>query len=213
MTRPIKLSTLNAATVTHDPFDFFAVDNVLTPGSLQAIRKDFPRIDKPGIYPVDALQFGPNFAALLADITSDRLRAIIGNKFGIDLSGLPLMVTVRGHAQQKDGRIHCDSKDKVVTCLLYLNDEWDVAEGRLRMLRNGDDIENYAAEIPASGGSFAAFRVTPTSWHGHKPFVGERRYIMFNWIRSEDAFKRHEWRHRLSSLVKKIVPFFYKKHG
>lgn len=213
MTRPIKLSTLNAATVTHDPFDFLAVDNVLTPGSLQAIREDFPHIDKPGIYPVDALQFGPNFAALLADITSDRLRTIIGNKFGIDLSGLPLMVTVRGHAQQKDGRIHCDSKDKVVTCLLYLNDEWDVAEGRLRMLRNGDDIENYAAEIPASGGSFAAFRVTPTSWHGHKPFVGERRYIMFNWIRSEDAFKRHEWRHRLSSLVKKIVPFFYKKHG
>ena len=213
MTGLIKLSTLNAAPVRHDPFDFFAVENILTPGSLQAIQQDFPMIDKPGIYPVSALQFGPNFAALLREVKSERLSAIIGNKFGIDLTGLPLMVTVRGHAQQKDGRIHCDSKDKVVTCLLYLNDEWDAAEGRLRMLRNGEDIENYAAEISASGGSFAAFRVTPTSWHGHKPFVGERRYIMFNWIRSKDALKSHEWRHRLSSLVKKIIPSFYKKRG
>ena len=211
MSEIIDCSAIEAACVAHDPFDFFAVDNVLSPGSLDAIRHDFPSIEKPGIYPVDTLTYGAAFAKLIAEVKSSQLSEIVGKKFGIDLTRLPLMVTVRGHAQQKDGRIHCDSKDKVVTCLLYLNEAWDAAGGRLRMLKDGQNIENYAAEIPASGGSFAAFRVTPSSWHGHKPFVGERRYIMFNWIRSEEALKSHEGRHRLSSFFKKLFPFFYQR--
>jgi hypothetical protein len=211
MSEFIDISKINNATVIHNPFDFFQIDQVLNPGSLEAIRNDFPAIDKPGIYPVGSLKYGAAFAKLIAEVKSSQLCAVIGSKFGIDLSDLPLMVTVRGHAQQKDGRIHCDSCDKVVTCLLYLNEAWDAEGGRLRILRDGQNIENYAAEIPASGGSFAAFRVTPSSWHGHKPFVGERRYIMFNWIRSDEALKSHEGRHRLSSFVKKLIPFFYKK--
>jgi len=210
MTEIIDLRAIEQASVTRSPFDFFTVQNALTHTSLEAIRADFPKIDKPGIFPLTSLTYGPAFSALLKEINSSQLSDIIGQKFGIDLSKLPLMVTVRGHAQQKDGRIHCDSKDKVITCLLYLNEEWDAAGGRLRMLRDGENIENYAAEIPASGGSFAAFRVTPSSWHGHKPFIGERRYIMFNWIRSDKARRSHEWRHRLSSIIKNIVPFFYK---
>jgi len=207
----INLPAIEATVVTHDPFDFFAIDNVLRSGSLEAIRHDFPNIEKPGIYPIGSLIYGGAFAKLIAEVKSAQLSEILGKKFDIDLTGLPLMVTVRGHAQQKDGRIHCDSKDKVVTCLLYLNEAWDVAGGRLRMLKDGQNIENYAAEIPASGGSFAAFRVTPSSWHGHTRFVGERRYIMFNWIRSKEALKSHEGRHRLSSFIKKMVPFFYKR--
>ena len=210
MTNMIDFTAIELAPVIHSPFDFFAVQNVLTPNRLKAIRDDFPTIEKPGIFPLTALTYGPAFASLIEDVQSSRLSEIIGKKFGVDLTSLPLMVTVRGQAQQKDGRIHCDSKDKVITCLLYLNDEWDSAGGRLRMLRNGKDIENYAAEIPASGGSFAAFRVTPSAWHGHKSFVGERRYIMFNWIRSDKARRSHEWRHRLSSIVKRTIPFFYK---
>ena len=210
MTDPINLEAIAASPVAHDPFDFFAVENVLTPGALEAVRKDFPAIDKPGIYPIADLAGGPAFTALVDAIRSPEMAKLIGTKFGIDLEGLPLMITARGRAQQKDGRIHCDSKDKVVTCLLYLNEEWDAAGGRLRMLRNGKDIEDYAAEIPAHGGSFAAFRVTPSSWHGHKPYVGERRYLMFNWIRSDDARRSHERRHSLSARVKKLIPFFYK---
>ena len=211
MTEMIDFSAIEQASVNHSPFDFFAVQNALTRTSLEAIRADFPAIDTPGIFPLSSLSYGPAFASLIAEVKSSRLSDVIGQKFGVDLSTLPLMVTVRGQAQQKDGRIHCDSRDKIITCLLYLNEEWDAAGGRLRMLRNGEDIEDYAAEIPASGGSFAAFRVTPSSWHGHKPFVGERRYIMFNWIRSDQALRSHEGRHRLSSIVKRVMPFFYKR--
>jgi hypothetical protein len=207
----INFSAIEASPVASQPFDYFAAGQVLHEGALEAIRSDFPVIDSPGIFPLSALSYGPAFAELIKEVRSAQMREVISQKFGIDVTNMPLMVTVRGHAQKKDGRIHCDSKDKVVTCLLYLNEQWDAAGGRLRMLRDGENIENYAAEIPASGGSFAAFRVTPTSWHGHKPFVGERRYIMFNWIRSDEARRSHEWRHRLSSLLKPFIPFFYKK--
>ena len=210
MTDLIDLASIASCPVTHQPFDFFAVENVLAPGALQSIRDDFPSIDKPGLYPIASVTGGPSFTALVETIKGSEFAKLIGNKFGVDLNGLPMMITVRGMAQQKDGRIHCDSKDKIITCLLYLNEQWDAAGGRLRMLRNENDIEDYAAEIPAHGGSFAAFRVTPQSWHGHKPYVGERRYLMFNWIRSDDALRHHEIRHSLSARFKKLIPMFYK---
>ena len=208
----INMDAIASCPVAHEPFDFFAVDNVLTPVALDQVRQDFPSIKKPGLYPASDFQGGPAFAELLETIRSPDFSKLIGDKFGIDLQNLPMMVTVRGMAQQKDGRIHCDNKDKVVTCLLYLNERWDAAGGRLRMLRNGNDIEDFAAEVPAHGGSFAAFRVTPHSWHGHKPYVGERRYLMFNWIRSEDARRNHELRHHFSAHIKKLLPFFYRGH-
>ena len=206
----INLASIADCPVTHDPFDFFVVESVLSHDALDAIRRDFPVLEKPGLYPLSDVEGGEAFKNLVASIRSPAFSRMIGHKFDVDLEGLPLMITVRGRAQQKDGRIHCDSKDKVITCLLYLNETWDDEGGRLRMLRNGTDIEDYAAEIPAHGGSFAAFRVTPSSWHGHKPFVGERRYLMMNWIRSDDALRAHEGRHRISAFMKKILPFFYK---
>jgi SM-20-related protein len=210
MSGPIKIDVIETVPVTHHPFDFFAVTGVLDPDRLADIRRDFPVIEKPGLYPADSVAGGPAFRALLDDVRSDRLRNVIEKKFDVALEGLPLMITVRGHAQLKDGRIHCDSKDKVITCLLYLNEQWDSEGGRLRMLHNDYDLETYAAEIPAAGGVFASFRVTPQSWHGHKPFAGERRYVMFNWIRSEDAERRHRFRHRLSQFFKSLFPMFYR---
>ena len=121
MTNMIDFTAIELAPVIHSPFDFFAVQNVLTPNRLKAIRDDFPTIEKPGIFPLTALTYGPAFASLIEDVQSSRLSEIIGKKFGVDLTSFPLMVTVRGQAQQKDGRIHCDSKDKVITCLLYLS--------------------------------------------------------------------------------------------
>lgn len=206
----INLEVIDKAPVTRDPFQFFATGPVLSDDDLRAVQKDFPDIDKPGIFPLTALDYGPAFAKLIEDVRSGELAKIMGKKFGVDLSGLPMMITVRGQAQSKDGRIHTDTKDKVVTCLLYLNDKWDEGGGRLRMLRDGKNLENYAVEIPPNGGTFAAFKVADNSWHGHKPFVGQRRYVMFNWIRSDAALSRQLGRHKISAVIKKLIPSFYK---
>ena len=52
------------------------------------------------------------------------------------------------------------------------------------MLRSSSDIEDYAAEVPPLGGTVLAFRRTDTSYHGHKPFVGERRMVQMNYLRA-----------------------------
>lgn len=206
----IDIQAIDKASVTTEPFRFFAADKVLEGHDLDAIRADFPNIEKPGVYPLEALEYGPAFAKLIDDIRSPALAKAVGKKFGVDLTGLPLMITVRGQAQAKDGRIHTDTKDKVVTCLLYLNDTWEEGGGRLRLLRSGTDIEDFLVEIPPHGGSFAAFKVAPNSWHGHHPFVGQRRYVMFNWVQSDAALNRQLGRHKLSAKIKALVPFFYK---
>ena len=208
----LNLQPISKVAVADEPFKFFAADGTLDENDLTAIAHDFPSIDRPGLYPLETLTYGPAFAKLIDDVKSPELAKVVGDKFGVDLIGLPLMITVRGQAQAKDGRIHTDTQDKVVTCLLYLNDKWDKGGGRLRMLRKGNDLEDYAAEIPPNGGVFAAFKVGEKSWHGHKPFVGQRRYLMFNWVRSDAALSRQLGRHKLSARVKKLLPFFYKGH-
>ena len=203
----LDLTRIKEAAVTAEPFSYFAVEQVLAPEDLAAIRADFPQIGRPGIFPLSELDYGPRFAALIEAIRSPELAQILSQKFGIGLTELPQMITVRGQAQKRDGRIHTDSRDKIVTCLLYLNPEWDSSTGRLRLLRNGHDLEDYLTEIPPHGGTLVAFKVSDRSWHGHHPYVGERRYVMFNWVRSEAALSRHISRHKLSAKIKRLNPF------
>lgn len=205
----IKLDAIASTAATHEPFEFFVTESVLGDNDLAEVASDFPAIDGPGVYPLTALQYGPAFARLIDDIRSPELARAVGAKLGVDLEGLPLMITVRGQAQARDGRIHTDTADKVATCLLYLNDRWAESGGRLRLLRKADDLEDYVAEVPPNGGVLAAFKVGDKSWHGHHPFVGKRRYVMFNWVRSEAALSRQLGRHRISARVKKLLsPMF-----
>jgi len=59
--------------------------------------------------------------------------------------------------------------------------------------------------VPPSGGTLATFRRSPRSYHGHEPYVGQRRYVMFNWMVDRSAWRRELARHRLSACVKKVL--------
>jgi SM-20-related protein len=138
----------------------------------------------------------------LAEI--DAFRAPFEDKFGIDLSPYPLHITVRGHVRGKDGAIHTDSKDKVLTGLLYLNLDWNETGGRLRLLRDGKNINAYALEIPPVAGNMVVFRRSDRSWHGHLPSKSRRLALQFNWV-SGDAYVRRELaRHRFSGWMKRL---------
>lgn len=196
------------APLAREPFQYLQAEGLLDAPSLARIGADFPKIDKPGIFPLSELDYGEAFAELIEEIRGARLEALLGEKFGLDLSDKPLMVTVRGRCQKRDGRIHTDSKDKLLTCLLYLNGpEWTEEGGCLRLLRNGSSIDNPLAEVAPLGGNFVAFKRTDNSWHGHAPFVGERRYVMFNWVRSDVALAKNLGRHKLSAAFKRLGLF------
>ena len=203
----LDLDAVRRATVAHEPFSYFTASGVLSPALLDAVIGDFPPIGKGGIYPIEELRSGPAFEDLVEDIRSGELEDLIGDMLDVDLSGLPLMITVRGHCNRRDGRIHTDSEDKVATCLLYLNEPWAMNGGRLRLLRGGTDIEDYIVEVPPDGGTLVAFKRSDNSWHGHLPFEGPRRYVMFNWVRSGKALARNILRHRVSASLKRLNPF------
>ena len=114
------------------------------------------------------------------------------------------MITVRGMASARDGRIHTDTKSKFLTMLLDLNPTWESAGGWLRILKNGRNLEDYVVEIPPTFGTCLLFKVTENCWHGHTPFIGARKVLQLNYVTDETALKRHLWRHRMTAKLKNI---------
>ncbi|SME99941.1 2OG-Fe(II) oxygenase superfamily protein [Tistlia consotensis] len=201
----IDLNAIAATPVATEPFPHFVATPVLDDLTVARINRDFPAIAKPGLFPVSELDCRGAFSRLIEAVRDPRLESLLARKFGAPIEGKPLMVTVRGHCQAKDGRIHTDTRSKLVTCLLYLNEDWRQDGGRLRLLRGPDDIEDKVAEVPPTAGTLVAFRRTSNSYHGHKPFVGPRRYVMFNWLTDEAAYLREVSRHRLSARIKRVM--------
>ena len=179
-----------------------------TARSLDAVLADLPPLGRRGSFPVDAVRLGPNAAALMEAIEGPMLRAAVERLFGLDLQNSPTMVTLRGWTSPRDGRIHCDSLAKRVTVLLYLNretDAWSRQEGCLRLLRGPKDLEDFAVEVPPVNGTLLIFPNGPTTWHGHRPFVGQRYSVQLNYMTTDDKARSELRRHRISAFVKRFT--------
>lgn len=200
----LNLDQLQTASIAHAPFDYMVARHVLGADALTAIRSDFPAIDHPGLFPLSSVSGGPAFNALIEEIQGKEFEAALEDKFEINLKNRPQMITVRGRCRARDGKIHTDTFEKILTVLIYLNNEWSASGGNLRLLYGPDDIENMIAEVPPEGGTMIAFKPSPESWHGHKPYEGERRYVMVNWMADADVLTRETTRHRLSAAVKRV---------
>jgi hypothetical protein len=157
-------------------------------------------MERAGNFPLEALSYGPAFAAFIGELKGPQLCKAVEAKFNIRLDGLAHLITVRGFAQTSDGNIHTDQPSKVMTALIYLNETWESPGGMLRLLRNSRDMEDYVAEVPPVGGTLLLFKRSDNSWHGHKPFSGPRRTIQINWIDHsvhDDQYKVGQTRRRV----------------
>ena len=205
----LDLAAIDAAELNSDPFDFLVVPGCISRDKLPAVNSDYPAIDRPGNLSLEDLQYGPVFTRFLEELESPELADHIGRKFGVDLSESPTTVTVRKFCERSDGNIHTDHPSKIITVLVYFNQDWTNDEGQLRMLRSSEDIEDYAAEVPPLGGTLLAFRRTDDSYHGHKPFVGERRMVQMNYLRSN---RLSQWKQQIDRLgtrtMKKALRLF-----
>ena len=201
----LNADALGEAALVAEPFPHLIVDNIIRPEVLTGVVESFPRIDKRGSFPPEAVSYSGRFATLMQEMHSVELRDLIGERLGMDLRDRPPMLTVRGRTGKKDGQIHTDSKSKLVTVLLYLNPGWSATEGRLRILYNDRDLSPYAAEVSPDAGRCLIFKVTPNCWHGHEPFDGERRTIQLNYVTSEEARERDLKRHRFSAFLKGLL--------
>ncbi|KAF1025607.1 2OG-Fe(II) oxygenase [Acinetobacter sp.] len=204
MTSILKLDALKNAEVESTPYPYFVVENALADSEVQAVIKDFPKIEQGGSFNIEDVEIKPNFDRFLKSLDTPEFRQILTDKFDVNVMEHPMMITLRGYSRQKDGRIHSDSKSKLLTILIYLNESWDAPNGRLRILNDDKDINNYVAEINAGPGSLVAFKVTDNGWHGYIPYEGQRQSIQINFLTSEKANAKHKFFHGLSAKVKKI---------
>jgi len=193
---------IETASLSRDPFDHVIVPQALSAGCRADIGREFPPIRSPGSFSLKDAPPGPILSCLIEDLLSDRFRGQIERIFDIDLTDRPAVVTLRGQASGRDGRIHTDSKTKLLSLLLYLNEDWSSPDGLLRLLRSPESLDDPAVEVPATMGCLLVFRRTDDSWHGHTPFVGQRRVLQLNYLRSERASLIGGLRHRLSALGK-----------
>ncbi|MGD0144469.1 MAG: 2OG-Fe(II) oxygenase [Rhizomicrobium sp.] len=204
----IDFERLASANVEQAPYPFAIVPGFVKRDAMAAIDGDFPRVEKPGSFPLASLSYGPAFSSLIAELSGPRIAAIIADKLKIDLSGRPVMVTVRGQCCAHDGQIHTDSTSKLVTLLLYMNSKDESERGRLRILRSSTDLNDFAAEIPPDEGTLLIFRNGPTAWHGFEPVDGLRRVIQVNWVTDESVVRREQARHRVSAFFKRLGGLF-----
>jgi hypothetical protein len=200
----VDLAALDAAPVAVEPYRYFIVPRFVTASALDAVRRDFPEIAQVGSFPLASLTYGPAFGALMDELRGPAMAEFVGAKLGLDLASHPTMITVRGQSGKGDGQIHTDSKTKLVTALIYLNDSWESPRGRLRMLRSSTDLDDIVAEVPPDQGTLLVFKNEPHAWHGFEVFSGPRRVIQLNWVTDESVVRREQTRHRVSAFFKRL---------
>jgi len=200
----LNLSKLAAAEFHTEPYEYLLVDDLLQPDSKDAIVRDFPPIEGSGSFPLSRLTCGPAFRQLTDELLGKEFADAVGARFSLELGQYPTMLTVRGHCDDSDGQIHTDSKDKIITVLLYLNPSWEDSGGRLRLLRS-KNLEDYVAEVPPTMGRLIIFKRSDRSWHGHHPFAGKRMSLQMNWVKSDRYMRKERLRHEVSSFFKGLV--------
>lgn len=200
----LDLAKLKAAELVTEPFTFTVVPGFLNAESLRRINATYPTIEKGGSFPIESLETDMAIKEVIDELDAPAFQDAVAEKFGVDLDGRPKMYSLRAYTRAKDGRIHTDSKDKIITVLLYLNEDWDHEGGRLRLLRNGHDVDDFIMEVPPDNGTLLIFRRSENSWHGHHPFEGPRRSLQMNWMTSEGSSGFHKLRHKISATIKKM---------
>jgi hypothetical protein len=201
---PIDLDLFDAATVTREPFAFAMVPRFVKPELLPAINADYPLVTHPGSFPLPSLNYGPAFAALMQALQGPDFARAVERKLGVDLKGRPTMVTARGQSAARDGQIHTDSRTKLITVLIYMNNEWEAKAGRLRLLRGPDNLDDVIAEVPPDEGTLLIFKNEPNAWHGFHAFEGPRRVIQLNWVTDKGVVWREQTRHKISAFFKRL---------
>ncbi|HXC30048.1 MAG TPA: 2OG-Fe(II) oxygenase [Stellaceae bacterium] len=203
----IDLARLRDSPLRRDPFDYIVVENFFAADNATALVDEFPAVPGHGSYPLQTLACSPVFTRLMQELEGDEMRAAIEDKFALDLTGRPTMITLRGFSDGKDGGIHTDSLTKLITVLVYMNHQWADPAGRLRILRGPDDLDDYAEEVAPLAGTMIAFRRGDASFHGHEAHIGKRQSIQLNWVTDARVVRRELGRHVWSARLKALNPF------
>jgi len=199
----INYDAINTAPVEYAPYPHLGIENAFNQEHHSALLADFPKINKGGSFPLESDSTKGAFVKLIDEIRGDQFRQALAKKFDVDLQDKPIIITARGFSRAKDGQVHTDSKTKLITILLYVNDGWESANGRLRILNSGN-LDDVKTEFSSSIGQMIAFKVTDNCWHGYHSYEGQRQALQINYLVEEKYTNHHIYRHKISAFFKKL---------
>ena len=201
----VNVEAVRNAPVTTEPYHYFLGAGLLKDEAVPDLKRDFPAIDKPGYLTVDEVQLNGRFKTLIDELESPEFTEEISRKWGKDMHPYPRLTTIMKKSQPKYGSIHTDGPSKVMTMLVYMNDDWGSDDGgRLRVLYDGKNYEPYAVEVPPVMGTVFGFLRSDNSWHGHRPFSGERKVVQIAWVTNADELERKKKRNSTAQFFKSI---------
>src|SRR5262245_31821391 len=147
--RLVNADAIRDATYSQEPYPYFLGADFLRQEAIDDLRRDFPDIRKPGYLTVDEVALKGQFKTLIDELEGPELTEVLSQRFGKNLHSHPRLTTIMRRSQAKYGAIHTDGASKVMTMLVYMNDEWEKDEGgRLRVLYDEKNYEPYAVEVP-----------------------------------------------------------------
>lgn len=196
-----------SAIIHSEPFPYAMIPGALPDSAQATLSADFPKYDRSGFFPYLPSECGPSVQRIVDEMQAPAFADTLGDCLGVSrLSQYPTIVTIRKWSKETDGRIHNDSKSKIVTALLYMNDTWpDTSDGCFRFLSSPESFDHQVGEeVKPLYGTFTAFRRTESSWHGHLPYKGERRVIQVAWLTSKEELERKMKRGRFTRFLKQI---------
>jgi len=117
----LDLERFHGTPLIREPFEFLVVPEFVRPEARFAVNNDYPEVNRAGSFPLREVKYGSAFATLIGEMRSNEFRRAFEEKFNIDLTNRPDMITVRGRCSEKDGKIHTDSETKIITILIYMN--------------------------------------------------------------------------------------------
>src|SRR5260370_18768286 len=86
--------------LTREPFEFLIVPEFVKGEARRAIEKDYPEVNRPGSFPLREVTYGTAFAKLIEEMRSDVFREAFEEKFNVDLTNRPDMITVPGQCSE-----------------------------------------------------------------------------------------------------------------
>jgi len=201
----LRVEAVRGAPISHEPYDYFLGSGILKEEAVPELKRDFPEIEKPGYLTVDEVGLKGRFKTLIEELESPEFTEEISKKWGRDMHPYPRLTTIMKRSQPKYGAIHTDGPSKVMTMLVYMNDDWGQdTGGRLRVLYDGEHFEPYAAEVPPTMGTVFGFLRADNSWHGHRPFAGERKVVQIAWVTNAEELERKKSRNKMAQFFKGI---------
>ena len=178
----INIYSIINSKINDNIFPYITLDTFINKEYINNILDNFPKNNLKGSIYISDLILDKHHSNLINEFESNEFKNIISKKLNINLDNAYPYITYRFISSIKDGKIHVDSKDKLITILLYLNPNWDNKNGKLRLLYNKYDIDNYIDEISPIANSCLIFKVTDNCWHGYNTYVGKRQSIQINYI-------------------------------